>query len=194
MKKIIPLVTVAFIFFGSPVKAQIQRGNLLVGADIANFNLSLNKGGHFEMLINPKLAFFIKNNLAIGPYINVHLETTKGAGTDIDYGVGLLGRYYINDSSINLLKHGRFFLEANAGIEGSNPSNARDLDNTNGLGLGAGPGFAYFITENIGLETLLKYNGIIGFGSDPTSSSLNLSFGFQIYLGRGSTRAIMRDR
>ncbi len=80
-------------------------------------------------------------------------------------------------------------MEANVGIEGYNPSVG---DNTNGLGLGAGPGYAYFITENIGLETLLKYNGIIGFGSEPTSSSLTLSFGFQIYLGKGSTRSLIR--
>ncbi|HXL57333.1 MAG TPA: hypothetical protein VN958_13810, partial [Chitinophagaceae bacterium] len=147
MKKIVPLLTGALIFFISTAKAQIQRGNLLVGADIANFNLSLNSGGNFNMRIDPKLAFFIRNNIAIGPYLNLGLATAKGAGTDISYGVGLLGRYYINDSTLNLLKHGRFFLEANVGVEGYNPSVG---DNTNGLGLGAGPGFAYFITENIG--------------------------------------------
>jgi len=189
MKKIIPLVTIALVLFVSTVKSQVQRGNLLVGADIANFDLSLNSGGNFNMRIDPELAFFIRNNIAIGPYLNLGLSTAKGAGTDVSYGVGLLGRYYINDSTINLLKRGRFFLEANVGIEGYNPSVG---DNTNGLGLGAGPGYAYFITENIGLETLLKYNGIIGFGSEPTSSSLTLSFGFQIYLGKGSTRSLIR--
>ncbi|MEP6595022.1 MAG: hypothetical protein ABJA71_03705, partial [Ginsengibacter sp.] len=50
------------------------------------------------------------------------------------------------------------------------------------LGLGFGPGYAYFITPNIGLETLLKYNGIIGFGNATTQSNLNLNVGFQIYL------------
>lgn len=193
MKKIFLIATTALIFFVSTAKAQVQRGNLLVGADIANFNLSLNKGGNFNMRIDPKLAFFIRNNIAVGPYLNFELQTSKGNGTSIDYGIGLLGRYYINDSTLNLLKHGRFFLEANLGIEGSNPSNTTGLDNTNGLGLGVGPGFAYFITENVGLETLLKYNGIVGFGSRPTSSNLNLSFGFQIYLGSARARAAIRN-
>ncbi len=179
MKKIISLVSVALLFFVFTSQAQLQRGNLLVGGDIANFSLDLNKGGSFSMRLDPKLAFFIKNNLAVGPYLNIGLATAKSAGTSVSYGVGAFGRYYLNDSSMNLLKHGRFFLEANVGIEGDNPSVG---ENTNGLGLGFGPGYAYFITPNIGLETLLKYQGIVGFGSKPTSSNLNLSIGFQIYL------------
>src|SRR5689334_22719667 len=103
MKKNILLATLTLIFFISSARAQVQRGNLLVGADIANFDLSLNSGGNFNMRIDPKLAFFIRNNVAVGPYLNVGLATAKGAGTDVSYGVGLLGRYYINDSTINLL-------------------------------------------------------------------------------------------
>jgi len=190
MKKNFLLVTVPLLFFVSTTKAQIERGNLLVGADIANFNLSLNSGGNYSIQLDPKVAFFIKNNIAVGPYVRLNLSGAKDAGTDIGYGVGLLGRYYINDTTINLLKHGRFFGEANVGIEGYNPSVG---DNTNGLGLGFGPGFAYFITPNIGLETLFKYNGIIGFGSSATSSALTLSFGFQIYLGSDKARAVIKN-
>jgi len=190
MKKIISLVTISLIFFVSVTKAQIERGNLLVGADIANFQFSLNSGGNYDISLEPKVAFFIKNNIAIGPYVRLNISGAKDAGTDIGYGVGLLGRYYVNDTTLNLLKHGRFFVEANTGIEGYNPAEG---DNTNGLGLGVGPGFAYFITPNIGLETLLKYNGIIGFGSSTTSSALNLSFGFQIYLGSEKAKAVIKN-
>ena len=189
MKKTFALLAVA-LFCSAAAQAQIQRGNLLVGGDIANFNLNLNKGGNFSMRIDPKVAVFIKNNLAVGAYLNLGLATAKGAGTSVNYGIGGLGRYYINDSSINLLRHGRFFLEANVGIEGDNPSVG---ENTNGLGLGAGPGYAYFITPNIGFETLLKYQGIVGFGSRPTSSNLNLSVGFQIYLSSKRARAAVNN-
>jgi len=61
------------------------------------------------------------------------------------------------------------------------------------LGLGFGPGYAYFITENIGLETLLKYNLIVGFGSSATNSNLNLSLGFQIYLGSGRAKEVIQN-
>jgi hypothetical protein len=66
--------------------------------------------------------------------------------------------------------------------------------NTNGLDLSVGPGFAYFITPNIGLETLVKYKGLVGFGSSTMQNNLNLSFGFQIYLpGRGTAKKVKGD-
>lgn len=179
MKKIIILCTIALIVFSTTTKAQIQRGNLLVGGDIADFDLNLNGGGYFSMRIDPKLAFFIQDNVALGAYLDVGLQTAKGAGTNVNYGVGALGRYYISPAKVSVLRHGRFFLEGSVGIEGDNPSNG---ESTNGLGLGVGPGFAYFITPNVGLETLLKYTGIVGFGSRPTASNLDLGVGFQIYL------------
>ena len=78
-----------------------------------------------------------------------------------------------------------FFVEGNVGIEGDNPATG---DNTNGLGLGIGPGWTYFVNPNIGLEVLLKYNGIVGFGSSPTSNNLNLFIGFQIDLGSSEAK------
>ena len=81
---------------------------------------------------------------------------------------------------MNLLKHGRWFAEANAGIEGRNQS--KGGGSTNGLGIGFGPGYAYFITPNIGFESLLKWNPLVGFGDEGFQSNLSLNFGFQIYL------------
>jgi hypothetical protein len=156
-----------------------------VGGDIADFDLSLDKGGNFSFVLDPKAAWFIENNIAIGAYLNFGLSTAKGAGTNVSYGVGALGRYYFTRNEIDVLRSARVFLEANAGIEGYNPSVG---DNTNGLGLGFGPGIAYFITSNIGLEALLKYSGIIGFGSSPTSNRLLLNIGFQIYLPNRTVR------
>jgi hypothetical protein len=129
----------------------------------------------------------VRDNVALGAYFLVGLSTAKNAGTSVNYGLGALGRYYINDKTVNLVQHSRFFFEGTVGIEGDNPAVG---DNTNGLGLGVGPGWTYFITPNIGLEALLKYNGIVGFGSAPTSNNLNLSVGFQIYLPSSRAKAI----
>jgi len=190
MKKLITLLLIAVTVTVSS-KAQIQAGNVMVGADIATFNLSLDEGGAFNMLINPKAAWFIRNGLALGGYLTVGLNTSKGAGTDVAYGVGALARYYLNDQELNnLIGRSRFFFEGNVGIEGDNPATG---DNTNGLGLGIGPGWTYFITPNIGLEALLKYQGIIGFGSKPTSSNLMLGIGFQMYLPPARLRKVGQD-
>jgi hypothetical protein len=183
MKKIITLVTVLQLILIS-AKSQIQSGNMMVGGDIADFDLSLNKGGNFIIQLDPKLAYFFTNNLALGGYVNFRLSTSKGAGESIDYGVGLLGRYYLS-RDINVVRNSRFFLEGNAGIEGTNPASGA---NTNGLGLGIGPGWTYFITPNVGLEALVKYRGIIGFGERVTSSNMTLGVGFQIYLPSAQLR------
>lgn len=171
-------------------KAQLQKGDVMVGADLADFNIQLNSPNTFSMTIDPKAAWFIKDNVALGAYVNLQLTTAKAAGTSVNYGVGALGRYYIADKNVNLLKAGRWFFEANVGVEGSNPAHG---DNTNGLGLGFGPGYAYFISPNVALETLLKYQGIIGFGSSVTSSYLDLNLGFQIYFPSKKIRQMAKD-
>jgi len=111
--------------------------------------------------------------------------------TTFDYGVGVLSRYYFagGNSDDDLLRHSRFFAEANVGFTGENVSHGGS--STNGLGLGFGPGLAYFLTHNIALETLLKYNGLIGFGNATTQSDLRLNIGFQIYLPARRVRSVL---
>jgi hypothetical protein len=186
MKKITVMLAIIMTASAYVGKAQIQRGNVLVGGDIANFNLGLNKGSQFTMLIDPKAAWFIKDNTAIGAYVELGLITGGGAGTSVNYGFGALARQYLSGNAINAVRHTRFFLEGNVGIEGQNISGSGN--STNGLGLGVGPGLAYFITPNIGLEGLLKYRGRLGFGNETTSSNLNFNVGFQIYLPSRTVR------
>ena len=192
MKKTITIIVLSLMGFVITADAQLQKGNLLVGGDIANFHLSLNKDGTFTMNIDPKLAYFIRDNVALGGYLNLGITTFKGGSATTNYGVGALGRLYvskINEQNISLSKQSRFFVEANVGINGTSAGGS----STTGLGLGIGPGLAYFITPNIGLETLLKYNGIVGFGSRPTSSTLDLGIGFQIYLSGRRAKAIINN-
>jgi hypothetical protein len=182
MKKTLFMLAFVMIAGTFAANAQIQRGNVLVGGNIANFDLGLNEGDYFRMRIEPKAAWFIRDNTALGGYVKLGLETAKGQGTIFNYGVGALGRLYMGGNAVPALKHTRLFFEGNVGFEGENYSEANINTTTNGLGLGIGPGLAYFITPNIGLEGLLKYNGIVGFGTKASSSNLNLNVGFQIYL------------
>ena len=169
-----------------PSTAQLQKGSVLIGGDLAGFDLGLNEGSTFTMNLTPKIAWFVRDNLALGGYVDFGLATAKEAGTNVSYGVGGLGRYYFPTKDVNVARSTRFFTEANLGIQGVNTPGA---NSTNGLGLGFGPGLAYFVTNNIALETLLKYNGILGFGSNATSSRLSLNLGFQIYLPGSKVRS-----
>jgi len=190
MKKTLTLFLAASVLLACSADAQIQKGNILAGGDIANFNLGLRKNSAFTVDLNPKLSFFIQDNVALGGMVNLGVVT--GAGTTIfNYGVGALGRYYFPDKeNLTPLRHSRFFAEGNIGLQGQNVKNG---SSTNGLGLGFGPGYAYFITPSIGLEALLKYNGIVGFGNDPTQSNLNLNIGFQIYLPSRGLKSKVTD-
>jgi hypothetical protein len=183
MKNYYILLAVALIATGFNANAQIQKGNILIGGNLANINLGLNDPKILSAEITPKIAWFIKDNIALGGYVNFGIETAKNSNTTTNYGIGALGRYYTGNE-IEIVKHSRFFGEVTAGFGGVNVS---DSDNTNGLNISAGPGFAYFITPNIGLEVLLKYNGLVGLGSTPYQGNLNASFGFQIYLPSKST-------
>ncbi len=190
MKKI---TLAAFALFGLifSAEAQIQKGNVLIGTDLANLQLGLSQPTYFSGSISPKAAWFVQDNLALGGFANFGITTTKGNGSNTTYGVGALGRYYAGGDT-PLLKHGRVFGEATVGFSGVNLS--ANGGSTNGLGFGFGPGFAYFVTPSIGLETLLKYNGVVGFGSSVYQNNVNLQFGFQIYLpGRATVNKVKGD-
>jgi hypothetical protein len=191
MKKFTFLTCLVVALFFSSAQAQIQKGNVMVGGNFANLNLGLNGAKVFSLDITPKAAWFVQDNVALGAYLDLGIQTAKGSSTTTNYGVGALGRYYTG-TDVEVLRHGRLFAEANVGIGGVNVSDGGG--HTNGLDLGVGPGFAYFITPNIGLETLLKYKGVVGFGDAGNQSNLNLSFGLQIYLpGRSTASKVKSD-
>ena len=185
MKKTLSVLVILSLLLTQKTNAQLEKGNVLVGADLANFNIGLDEGGKTSISLTPKAAWFIKDNMAIGPYVGFGFTSQKVSGetaTTTTYGVGLFGRYYASKEEtkdINFLKHGRWFGEVNAGIGGENTKGG---NSTNGLALGFGPGYAYFITQSVAFETLLKWNPTIGFGNEPFKSNLTLNFGFQIYL------------
>lgn len=189
MKKTSLLVLIASLFIGLSASAQIQKGNVLMGGDLANINLGLDNSKVFQFNVTPKAAWFVKDNVALGGYVNLGIQTAHEQSTTFTYGVGGLGRYYAG-SDMTVLRHGRFFGEANIGIGGINVSDGGE--HTNGLDFGFGPGFAYFVTPSLGLETLLKYNGVGGFGNAGYQSTLTLNFGFQVYLPGRATAAKVR--
>ena len=183
MKKFTCVFLFAIVALSFSARAQIEQGNVLVGGDLTNLSWQLNSPHLFSFDITPKAAWFIQDNIALGGYLNFGIQS--GAGNTVyTYGIGALGRYYTG-SDVSVLKHGRVFAEVNAGFGGVNVSEGGG--NTNGINFGFGPGFAYFVTPGIGLETLLKYNGVLGFGGTTYQNSLTLNFGFQVYLPGQST-------
>ena len=181
MKKL--LITGFLALLGTTANAQLQQGNFMIGGELAAANFGLNKGAGYNFQITPQAAFFVQDNWSVGPYINLGVSGAKDAQTEFNYGAGALSRYYFSPGEQgldNLLRHGRFFLEGNAGIGGTTFSEGGA--SANGLDLGFGPGYTYFITQNIGLDTSVKINGNLGFGNRGTTSAIDFRLGLNIFL------------
>ncbi len=194
MKKLILSGILVMTGLAATANAQIQQGNWLVGSSLISSNFGLNTGGGYNIALQPKGAYFIKDNVAVGGYVDLGFnKVTNGSPTEFTYGVGALGRYYLSPGEKgvdNLLNHGRWFLEGNAGIGGRSVENA---DSTTGFDFGVGPGYSYFITPNIGLEGLVKYRGRAGFGSEGLNSNISFNLGFSIYIPTSKAKQVARD-
>ncbi|GAB0155361.1 hypothetical protein CHRYSEOSP005_06220 [Chryseobacterium sp. Alg-005] len=194
MKKLILTGIFAVAGLATTMNAQIQKGNWLVGSSLISSNFGLNTGGGYNIALQPKGAYFIEDNVAVGGYVDLGInKVTNGSPTEFIYGVGGLGRYYLSPGEKgvdNLLNHGRWFLEGNVGIGGRSVENG---DSTTGLDFGVGPGYSYFITPNIGLEGLVKYKGRAGFGSEGLNSNITFNLGFSIYLPTSKAKQAIRD-
>lgn len=195
MKK--PLLAVGTILLGSlfvanHADAQIQKGNVMWGASLTNMDFGLKKGQGWNVGFTPKAGYFIKDNVAVGGYVDLNFSKS-GAGepTKNQYGFGAFGRYYAEPGEVkNPLRHGRFFAEANAGFGGVSQ---KTQPTTNGFNFGFGPGYAYFITPNIGLEGLLKYNGLVGGGNTTYQHNVTFGLGFQVYLPSSKIRGMAKN-
>jgi len=189
MKRLIFILLFVATFIGTTY-AQMKKGNIMMGANLSDISFGLDKPNTFRLSVNPKAAYFVQDGIAFGLDVSFGLASTKGMGTDIRYGVGGLARYYADRRIYEVVKNGLFFGEATAGISGVNSAAGV---NTNGLGFSMGPGYSYFITNSIGLEALLKYHGVLGFGNSVYGHSLGLSIGFQIYLPGRKTAGRFRS-
>ena len=192
MKKKNFLFAVALLI-GMSAFSQTQKGYYIIGAQLASMDLNFQKGSTtFGLNLQPQVAWFVKDNMAIGGQVLVGLNTGKGF-TQFNYGIGALGRYYIADKATQITSKSKFFLEATAGINGTNYKSGGISSNTNGLGLGFGPGLAYFINQNIALEGLVKYNLGIGFGNSTTTNNIHFNLGFSIHLPGSKLKDMKND-
>lgn len=178
MKKLI-LFAVLLVGGANMANAQISKGNVLMGGNLANLNLTFDSQTSFQ--VTPTAAWFIRDGLAVGGYGKFGLNHVNGQdGNAYTYGIGPMARYFLSTEKIPAFRQTKFFVEANAGFEGTD--NRVNRQTTNGLGFGFGPGISYFITPTVGIEALLKYNGIVGFGSSTYTQGISFGIGFQVYL------------
>lgn len=192
MKKL--SVIVSFILCSIAARAQTQKDWYLIGGNISNIDLDFQKDyTGFSLDLTPRVAWFVRDNFALGAEVLFGLETGSGF-TTVSYGVGPIVRYYLRERALENVRKTRWFVDGNVGIYGANTKvSGSPSTNTNGLGIGFGPGLAYFLNQNIALEALAKYNLTVGFGNSVTNNSLRVGIGFQIYLPKAKLRSLKND-
>lgn len=169
-------------FFISIANAQLEKGNVMVGSNISNLNLGLNTSNDVSFRLTPKAGWFIDNGLVLGTQALFGITHVGGtSGSTIEYGIGGFGRYFALDESMDFIRNTKIFFEAGVGFQGRSRTSGAS-SSTNGVGFAFGPGISYFFTSNVGVEALLQYNGIVGFGAETYQNILILNIGFQIYL------------
>ncbi|MEO5681759.1 MAG: outer membrane beta-barrel protein [Chitinophagaceae bacterium] len=193
IKKLISATSIFILLctVGQKSFAQTQKDHFLIGGSLSNINLDFQEGNTaFSLDITPRVAWFVKDNFALGAEVLLGVDASKGY-TAFNYGIGPIARYYIPVKDAALPNRTRIFFDGNVGIYGQNvKTSGLPSTNTNGLGVGIGPGLAYFINPNIALEALAKYNLNVGFGNSTTNNSLRLALGFQIYLPKGKLKSL----
>ena len=183
MKKLVLILTIFTVGSFTTLSAQIQEGHWMVGGEFAAANFGLNSGAGYNLQVTPQVAYFVLDNWAVGPYIKLGVSGAKNINTTFNYGIGALSRYYFSPGEQGvdgLLKRGSFFIEGNAGIGGTTTNGGGA--STNGLDLGIGPGYTYFITKDIGLDASLKLNNNLGFGNKTSTSDISFRLGLNIFL------------
>lgn len=164
-KSIVTLVVMLFAAAGA--FAQIEKGAILVGAS-SNLGFTSYKpkdGDSFSAFnVDAKVGYFVIDNLALG--VNLGYQKIDEASIT---SLGLFGRYYVN---------GKIILGAgfNSNKEDSGES---DFSYTS---IPLEVGYAAFITDNIAIEPVVKYEMWSG---DVEGSTFGLGVGFTLYLGRG---------
>lgn len=171
MKKI--LLSALFVLACSlgAATAQLQKGSTLVGGGIGNMGFGFGSGGNFDIDLTPRVGYFIQDNVAIGAKVNFGFQGQKDNNT-FNYAVNGFGRYYFGEKEFDtLLKQGRWFAEAGVGLAGVKGAEV-------GFNFNFGPGYSYFLSDNVAIEGLVLYNGQFGKGS---VNGLSVNLGFQIY-------------
>lgn len=155
----------------------LQEGNWMIGAGLGSTNYNFDTKT-FNISIQPRAAYFITDNVAVGAQVSLGLSAYDG-GSSFQYGVAPLVRYYFPEGATPT---SRWFAEGTVGIGGSHIKD-NDNDEPVSLLIGISGGYSHFVSRTVALEAALGYTyNKSDVGADTGMSGLGLTLGFNIYL------------
>ncbi len=178
MKKL--LVAAIAVFTFSAVSAQedggFAKGDLFVSGAVS-FGSINNKNSdekESEFVVEPKIGYFLSDNIAIGAKVGFGSSKFEAANTtlseDTDFTVGVFGRYYFTPAS-------KFSLFAELGLD---YMTSEDISNTkvNTIGAGLNLGLNYFVSKNFAIEAYAAALGFASSKADVAGAETVSGFGF----------------
>lgn len=180
------LFTVLFLAAGiGAATAQTNKGDMMVGASLANVNGYFQSGtSNFSVGISPMAAKFIGNDFALGLAIYAGGGFSKG-NTNLSYGATPFARMYFHAAKKDFIKN-RFFAQLQLGYQGNTSMTKVGTKTTtttaNSVNGGAGVGMAHFFNPHVALETTVMYHANYDLTTELVAHMPSLNLGFQIYL------------
>ncbi len=201
------LTTVALFTTIAVSNAQTEKGKFLIGGQLNltgtnSSNSSTNSTSNtLGFQISPNAGYFVANNFAIGIRANfgtIINNNNQPAGfnsiyrnnnNSLNYGIGLFSRYYVKVvNNFSFFIDGHLFYNHTFQKTESRDGNGYGYNysyHTNTAGVNIAPGFVYFVTPKLGIETTLGrlyYNYSAAGTSDAHAYGFNMNVS-TIYLG-----------
>lgn len=173
MKKVVLFFAIAIAAFSA--NAQTEKGNKMVGVSVAGINFASQSGNsEFNINLNPNVAWFIQDNLALGGGIQIGYSKPENVDGTFSYGITPLARYYFSKTA-----NGGMFGQVNLLFGGI----SQNGNSATQVGAGAGVGYDWFLSSNVALEAGLGYMYTKPENIDAIHN-VGLNLGFQIFLGK----------
>jgi hypothetical protein len=190
------LGAIVLISLATQLNAQTTAGNFMVGGNLLTSSISFqNDNTGFDLALQPKLGYFISQNIVLGLSAELGINAVKSNVT-MNYGLTPFTRIYVGKGSVDEIpRRVMLFLEAGGGFGGRN-SRYENTDGTktnvttNGGVFYIGPGIDLFLNKNVAFEAGAEYRYI---GGKPNVSRIGINLGFQIFLSRSEAKKVYGD-
>lgn len=152
------------------LQAQTSYGNLMFGGSA---NIQASRGDKILVAdFTPNVGVFIKDGLAIGGSVQYGVVRYGSNNNHTFLGLLPMVRYYFESN-----QPARLFVHGDAGyIRRTAEAYLR-----HGYGASAGPGIAYFLNQNVALESMVRF-GMHQYSNGSSSAEFSFRFGAQLYL------------
>ncbi len=133
---------------------QTGRGAALAGGGLSLFVPTGGGSDNFRFDFQPRLGFFVANNVAVGGILPITINRTGNTRVS-SVGIKPFGRFYVGGSQLKLFLEGRFGLQH---FTTKDIPSDRRTDQFDELSVGFGAGLAAFFNKHVALEPQISYD------------------------------------